>query len=478
MSEAKADIRSAITIRRWADVDRPELLTRQLDAIFFEASGTKTFASEAAREAFRERWFARYLMQHPQWAYVAMAADGTLAGYLVGALDEGSGFDDFAAVTDEFPAHLHVNLAPVFRSRGIGADLIEAFAEEAARPAPKGCTSSPQPTHATCASTSGSAFVGGPVRPSTAASWFSSAVASASRKQGISPGRGARIVCARHSGMTDSDARPVARRLPSADAARLRAHPLCVRRNALHQSRAGPYQHRPDAGRAAVALDGDALLAGDGRAARRAPHACFARLYKLPGRATLRLPRWELVQILLGISIPFLLLPHIINTRIAHVYFNVNDIYVYELARLWPASAIIQSLLLVIVWVHGCMGIHFWLRLYAPYRRIFPLLLTLAVIIPLAALGGFAVAGSNVAAAIEIPSVLANLKVLTRWPERSGGRDACVAAQLGAHRVRCGAGRGVGMHRLDVLRAPRRPEGDRRLHRRPNSQGAARADAP
>jgi adenylate cyclase len=139
-------------------------------------------------------------------------------------------------------------------------------------------------------------------------------------------------------------------------------------------------------------------------------------LYKLAGRATLRLPRWELVQIALGIFIPFLLLPHIINTRIAHVFFNVNDIYVYELAKLWPASAITQSLLLIIVWVHGCMGIHFWLRLYPPYRRVFPILLTLAVLIPLASLGGFAVAGSNVAAAIEVPSVLANLKILTRWP--------------------------------------------------------------
>src|SRR5665647_2490787 len=92
-------------------------------------------------------------------------------------------------------------------------------------------------------------------------------------------------------------------------------------------------------------------------------HASLA-LYKLAGRTNLRLPRWELLQIALGISIPFLLLPHIINTRIAHVYFGVNDIYVYELARLWPVSAITQSLLLVIVWVHGCIGIHFWLRLY------------------------------------------------------------------------------------------------------------------
>src|SRR4051812_32078458 len=78
-------------------------------------------------------------------------------------------------------------------------------------------------------------------------------------------------------------------------------------------------------------------------------------LYKLAGRATLRLPRWEMIQLLLGLTIPFLLFPHIVNTRIAHVYFGVNDIYVYELARLWPASAITQSLLLVIVWVHACI---------------------------------------------------------------------------------------------------------------------------
>ena len=95
-------------------------------------------------------------------------------------------------------------------------------------------------------------------------------------------------------------------------------------------------------------------------------------LYKLAGRATLKLPRWEAVQVGLGLAIPFLLFPHIVNTRISHVFFGVNDLYVYELARLWPASALTQSLLLVIVWVHACIGIHFWLRLYAPYRRAVP----------------------------------------------------------------------------------------------------------
>jgi adenylate cyclase len=139
-------------------------------------------------------------------------------------------------------------------------------------------------------------------------------------------------------------------------------------------------------------------------------------LYKLAGRVTLRLPRWEFLQVALGLTIPFFLFPHIINTRIAHVFFDVNDIYLYELARLWPASAIVQSFLLIIVWVHGCLGIHFWLRLYGPYRRAMPILLTLAILIPLAALAGFVVAGTNVASAIEVPRVLDNLKNLTRWP--------------------------------------------------------------
>jgi adenylate cyclase len=139
-------------------------------------------------------------------------------------------------------------------------------------------------------------------------------------------------------------------------------------------------------------------------------------LYKLAGRATLRLPRWEMIQLLLGLTIPFLLFPHIVNTRIAHVYFGVNDIYVYELARLWPASAITQSLLLVIVWVHACIGIHFWLRLSPAYRGAFPLLLAAAIVIPLAALGGFIVAGSGVASAIQVPRVFDTLKDVTHWP--------------------------------------------------------------
>src|SRR5262249_39497726 len=67
-------------------------------------------------------------------------------------------------------------------------------------------------------------------------------------------------------------------------------------------------------------------------------------LYKIARRDTWRMPRWEAIQILSGLAIPFLLFPHIVNTRIAHQFFNVRDIYLYELIRLWPESAVLQSL--------------------------------------------------------------------------------------------------------------------------------------
>lgn len=111
-----------------------------IDAIFFGASGTQSFASEAERQAFRTRWLGRFLDgEDANHAFVAVAESGVI-GYLVGALDDParSGhfadigyFRDFAHLTSVYPAHLHINLAPEARSQGIGARLIEAFAAHA-----------------------------------------------------------------------------------------------------------------------------------------------------------------------------------------------------------------------------------------------------------------------------------------------------------------------------------------------------------
>jgi GNAT superfamily N-acetyltransferase len=113
----------------------------QLDAIFFGASG-RTLPPGPERDAFRERWLGRYLQGGTDVVLLAFDASQALAGYLVGALDDParqSRFDDIPYFRREFrdfcrsyPAHLHINLAPACRSRGLGARLIEAFAAHAA----------------------------------------------------------------------------------------------------------------------------------------------------------------------------------------------------------------------------------------------------------------------------------------------------------------------------------------------------------
>lgn len=133
---------AAVTIHRYLDVAPSSKLSDQIDAIFFEASNTKWFESDATRSAFREHWLGRYLRHDPQLAFLGLVISGDVAGYVVGAIDDpalSARFADvgyvaaFGDLTSKYPAHLHINLAPAFRNRGIGGQLIEAFVAEANR---------------------------------------------------------------------------------------------------------------------------------------------------------------------------------------------------------------------------------------------------------------------------------------------------------------------------------------------------------
>ena len=122
--------------------ERHPVLVAQVEAIFWQTSA-RTFAPGPERDAFRERWLGRYMLGGSDVVLLALAGNDTVAGYLVGALenpaeqarfaDIGYFRTDFAHLTPRFPAHLHINLAADFRSRGIGAHLIEAFAARARR---------------------------------------------------------------------------------------------------------------------------------------------------------------------------------------------------------------------------------------------------------------------------------------------------------------------------------------------------------
>ncbi len=123
---------------------RTEAARSEIDGIFFQSSGTKTFASVEARAAFYERWLGRYLAHDAAHAFLAVvepgSADETIAGYLVGSLDDparAARFDDLGyfktmrELTARFPAHLHVNLAEAWRGQGVGRMLVEAFCSHA-----------------------------------------------------------------------------------------------------------------------------------------------------------------------------------------------------------------------------------------------------------------------------------------------------------------------------------------------------------
>jgi adenylate cyclase len=142
-----------------------------------------------------------------------------------------------------------------------------------------------------------------------------------------------------------------------------------------------------------------------------------AALAKIAYRRTFRLPTWEWLQLLLGLSIPLLLLPHIVNTRVSSLAFGVDTSYPYELKKIWTDTMPEQTLLLLLVWAHGCLGMHYWLRLARGYREISPYLLVATVLLPFAALLGVVAQGREMALRTADPAAFAALKAETRWPD-------------------------------------------------------------
>src|SRR5215469_481572 len=128
-------------------------------------------------------------------------------------------------------------------------------------------------------------------------------------------------------------------------------------------------------------------------------HAAIALLILLR-RRHYYMPAWEAVQILLGLTIPYLLLVHIVNTRGTRILTGIDIDYTYEIANLWvdPWTRFRQIALVLLVWGHFALGLHFWWRLYGWYRRAFPVFLLAYVLIPTAALLGFAEVGMKMTA--------------------------------------------------------------------------------
>jgi adenylate cyclase len=139
-------------------------------------------------------------------------------------------------------------------------------------------------------------------------------------------------------------------------------------------------------------------------------------LVRIARRRTWRMPAWEALQIASGVLVPFLLVPHVAFNRGAAVLVGTNDTYVFELSHIWPDFAWPMVALVVVAWLHACVGLHHWLSLTPGYGRVQPWLLAVAVALPVSAIAGFTVSGREVAARLSVPGAYDQLTAAVRAP--------------------------------------------------------------
>lgn len=147
-------------------------------------------------------------------------------------------------------------------------------------------------------------------------------------------------------------------------------------------------------------------------------HAGLA-LWSLAQRRTLRMPFSVALQAILGLLIPLQLISHIVQTRYAHEIYGVNDEMGYIIILMWPSTAIwMQSLLVLLVWVHGCIGLHMWLRLTTWWRATVPYLIGVAVFVPGFALAGVLTEGRRIWADFADPFLREQYIEHYNWPSQ------------------------------------------------------------
>jgi len=112
--------------------------------------------------------------------------------------------------------------------------------------------------------------------------------------------------------------------------------------------------------------------------------------------------RWKAIeplQLVLGLSIPALIITHIAGVRLGHTLFGHEKLYpqvFFAYWIVWPYKMWLMFAVLIIAWVHGCIGLYFWLRMKAFYQHAAPFLLAAAVLVPTLAMLGLYQGGRGV----------------------------------------------------------------------------------
>jgi adenylate cyclase len=113
-------------------------------------------------------------------------------------------------------------------------------------------------------------------------------------------------------------------------------------------------------------------------------------LAALYGRRTLLMTFTELLRVVLGFLIPFLLAGHFVQTRLVHALYGVEDDYRRNVSLIWgDGSSVAQMTLVTVAWLHACLGVHFAFRHRPAYRKLQTSLIVSATLLPMLAGNGY-----------------------------------------------------------------------------------------
>ena len=132
--------------------------------------------------------------------------------------------------------------------------------------------------------------------------------------------------------------------------------------------------------------------------------ACLAHtllgIWALYERRQFRWKAIEPIQLVLGLSVPALVIAHIVGVRLGEALYGHEILYpqvIFAYWISWPAYRIwLMLAVMTMAWVHGCIGLYFWLRMKAFYQRAAPFLLAGALLIPTLAMLGLYQGGRSV----------------------------------------------------------------------------------
>ena len=146
-------------------------------------------------------------------------------------------------------------------------------------------------------------------------------------------------------------------------------------------------------------------------------------LWRLYSRRSLAMPRWEATQQALGLMIPVLLFEHVLGTRGAAELYGSDPSYAFVLGVLWvvlPLQGVLQAVLVIVAWLHGCLGLHYWLRTKRRYGALAPWLFGFAVAVPVLALAGYVAAGARLRASLTNDAAMAALLADSGYTQAAG----------------------------------------------------------